>query len=279
MIFREIGKKAGVKDYVKSIAIIIGLLGVATAVSEVFFQFNIAEANSIMVYMLAVTGIAYATKGFWPSFLASFMAVLIFNYLFTEPRFSFAFVKTSYAFTFIFMFVSAMMMSTMTNKMQAAMLLAKSRERRTQLLFHVSQRLIRIESKEDVASVIGEECSSILHRRILVATSTNGRELDNYLYFQKGKRLEHFPPLAAHHFSSMNGVFSRHLTEQVTPKFKGDANVFYVPVKGKRMNYGIIGFILKDDEEINSEHQELGMAIAAMMSNAFEHYAKETAPQ
>lgn len=279
MAFREIGKQAGAKDHVKSIAIIIGLLGLATAVSEVFFMFHIAEANSIMVYMLAVTAIAYATKGFWPSFLASFMAVLTFNYLFTEPRFSFTFVKTSYAFTFVFMFVSAMMMSTMANKMQAAMLLAKSRERRTQLLYHVSQRLIRIERKEDVANVIGEECSSILHRRILIATASMGQELDSFLYFQKGKFLEHFPPLAAHHFSSMNGVFARHLTEQVTPKFKGDANVFYVPVMGKRRNYGVIGFILKDNEEINSEHQELGMAIAAMMSNAFDHYAKETASQ
>ncbi len=265
-------QKPSILAPLQSTFITIGLLGLATGVSIGFSYFKIEEANIIMVYMLSVIGVANLTKGYLPSTVASIAAVLLFNFGFTEPRFSFNVINSSYVFTFAFMLLSALMMSSITNKMQKAMLLAKSRERRTQLLFHISQRLIRIEKLEDVAEVIGEECSSILHRRILVATSSDNKQLQQFLYFQKGIQLEHFPALASHHFASMSNVFTRHLPEIVTPKFKGDANVYYVPVTGKRSTFGIIGFILKEGETINEEHCDLGMAIAAMMSNAFEHF-------
>lgn len=274
MVFKTLSRKSGFKAMLSNIAIITFFLTAATGLAWVFDAYKIEEANIIMVYMLAVTAIAYFSLGFFPSIVTSISAVLLFNFYFTEPRFTFTFIKTSYAFTFAFMFISAMMMSVMTNKMQGAMLLAKSRERRTQLLYQVSQRLIRIERVEDVALVIGEECSEILHRRIIVALTEQDQGLTRHLYFQKGKLVQHFTPLASHHFASMNDVFSRHLSELVTAKFKGDAHVFYVPVIGKRTTYGVIGFILKEDEKIDDEQRELGLAIAAMMANTFEYYQR-----
>lgn len=266
-------RKYNIYENLQGSLIALALLGIATAVSALFYILKIEEANMVMIYMLAVTGIAYFTRGYLVSTIASVVAVLLFNFFFTAPRFSLFIFNSSSVFTVMTMLLSALMMSSMTNKMQKAMVLAKSRERRTQLLFHISQRLIRIERVEDVASVIGEECSSILHRRILVGISRNYNQLDEFLHFHRGAQIEHFPALAAHHFSSMNSVFQRRLSEIVTPKFKGDSNIYYVPVLGKRKNFGIIGFVLKDDEMINEEHSELGLAIAAMMSNAFEHFS------
>ena len=75
------------KNTAKSTAILVG----ATLLSLLFHQLGFTDANIIMVYILGVLLTSIATSHRVYSLVSSVASVFIFNYLFTVPRFSFAY--------------------------------------------------------------------------------------------------------------------------------------------------------------------------------------------
>ena len=90
-----------------------GILMAATILCFLFDSLGFTDANMIMVYILAVLLIAVVTTQRIYSMISSIASVLIFNFLFTSPRFSFSAYETGYPVTFVVMFLTAFITSTM----------------------------------------------------------------------------------------------------------------------------------------------------------------------
>ena len=73
------------EDILKSVAI----LAAASCLGCIFQKVGFAEANIITVYVLAVLIISVVTVNRVYSLISSLVSVLVFNFLFTEPRFTF----------------------------------------------------------------------------------------------------------------------------------------------------------------------------------------------
>ena len=65
-----------------------GILFAATAVGWLFEKLKLTDANIITVYILGVLLISIVTEGWFYSFSSTIASVLIFNFLFTAPRFT-----------------------------------------------------------------------------------------------------------------------------------------------------------------------------------------------
>ena len=79
----------------------------ATLLGYLFYTVGFTEANIITVYILGVVILSVITTNRFCSLVASIASVLIFNFLFTEPRFTFRFVDPGYYVTFLIMFFAS----------------------------------------------------------------------------------------------------------------------------------------------------------------------------
>ena len=84
-----------VADTLKS----IGILAAASCVSYLFSRLGFADANIITVYVLAVLLVSVTTSNRAYGLIASVVSVLAFNFLFTNPRFSFVAYDSGYPVT------------------------------------------------------------------------------------------------------------------------------------------------------------------------------------
>ena len=95
-----------------------GILTAASCVGYLFDQLGFAEANIIMVYVLAVLIISVVTVNRIYSFVASIVSVLIFNFLFTYPEFTLYAYEQGYPVTFLIMFAAALLTGTLAAKLK-----------------------------------------------------------------------------------------------------------------------------------------------------------------
>lgn len=124
------------------------MLLAATGVGFLFRYFELSEANIIMVYILAVLIIAMITTHQIYSLVSSFISVIVFNFFFTEPRYTLTAYKKDYPITFIIMFIAAFLTGSLAvrlknqaKKSEEAALLAQKEQLRANLLRSISHDL------------------------------------------------------------------------------------------------------------------------------------------
>lgn len=98
----------------------------------------VAEANVVMIYLLGVVFVA-TRYGRGPSITASILSVAAFDFFFVLPYLTFAVADTQYLVTFLVMLVVALVISTLTTRMQQQAEAARERERRTAALYAMSR--------------------------------------------------------------------------------------------------------------------------------------------
>lgn len=152
------------KDTLKSFAI----LTAATFIGEVFHRININEANIIMIYILGVLLTAYVTEGKIYSLISSFLAVLIFNFFFTDPHLSLMSTDTGYPITFLIMFLVAFFISSITKKIKSQALQSSLKAYRTEVMLEMSQKLQKALRKEEITEITIEQIKKLLDCEVAI---------------------------------------------------------------------------------------------------------------
>lgn len=119
------------------------ILAAATGVAVVFDTLGLTTANAVLVYLLGVTAAA-AWLGRGPAVAASFAAVLLFNFFFTEPRYTLRVHDNGYLFTFGVMLTIALLVSALTarsKQVDRSIAQAETERLRSALLSSVSHDL------------------------------------------------------------------------------------------------------------------------------------------
>ncbi len=94
------------------------LLAVSTAVGLLFLYFGFSKANIITVYILGVLLIAVFTVSSIYSIVSPLASVLLFNWFFIEPRFSFHTYEPEYAVTFVIMLITSLITGTLASRLK-----------------------------------------------------------------------------------------------------------------------------------------------------------------
>ena len=100
-IFNRKKKLECLRDFL----ITAGILAAATGIGFGFYTLGFSEENIIIVYLLGAMIVAVLTASRVWSGLAALFSVLLFNYLFTVPRFSFSAYGSGYPVTFVIAFI------------------------------------------------------------------------------------------------------------------------------------------------------------------------------
>jgi len=115
---------------------ILAALGVCAGVTLIAIPIGSAldHPNIVMIYLLAVSLIAM-WLGRIPAVVAAFASVLLFDFFFVEPRFSFAVRDAQYLITFVVMLVVALIIAALTARLRWEAQRAATREARVRALY------------------------------------------------------------------------------------------------------------------------------------------------
>ena len=140
---------------------------IATIISLIFDYLGFSEANVIMIFILGVIIVNIKTTGYILGFICSIISVLLFNYFFTDPRYSLQFYDKSYLATFPIMLIVTFIIGTLTNKIQREARNSLARENRTQILYRVSRKLLSATGTTDVVAIGIKYISRLLERTVV----------------------------------------------------------------------------------------------------------------
>ena len=113
----------------KDSAICLVVLTVATLAGYVFKAFQLADADIIMLYIIAVLVISIFTSKMCFCLISSLVGVMLFNCFFTYPEFSLSVHDAGYPVTFVTMFITAFIAGTLANKLKRNILIAEQNAR------------------------------------------------------------------------------------------------------------------------------------------------------
>jgi two-component system sensor histidine kinase KdpD len=123
----------------------------ATAISWTAFGPN-QLPDVVMVYLLGIVLVALRF-GYGPSLLAAVLSVLFFDFFFIPPLYTFAVRDLSHIVTFGVMFLVAVVISGLTQRVRAQAEAAAQREQRTASLYALSRELAATKQVEDIAQI------------------------------------------------------------------------------------------------------------------------------
>ena len=159
-------KKPFFRDPLQNILKSVGILFAATILCFIFDGLGFTDANMIMVYILAVLLIAVTTSQRIYSMVSSIASVLIFNFLFTSPRFSFSAYETGYPVTFVVMFLTAFITATMAAQYKEQAKQSAKVAFRTKIVFDTNQMLTKAKDREKILEITSRQLNKLLQRKI-----------------------------------------------------------------------------------------------------------------
>jgi two-component system sensor histidine kinase KdpD len=120
--------------------LVAGGMAAATAIAWALDALGFAEANLVMIYLLAVVLVA-ARVSIRPAVGAAVLAVVLFDLLFVKPYYRFTAYDAQYVLTFSVMLAVGVLSSTLMARVRRQAEVARTNEQRTESLYHLSQRL------------------------------------------------------------------------------------------------------------------------------------------
>ena len=122
-------KKSKSLSVFKDSAVCLVVLTAATLAGYAFKAFHLADADIIMLYIIAVLVISIFTSKIQFCLISSVVGVVLFNYFFTYPEYSLSAHDAGYPVTFVTMFITAFIAGTLANKLKRNTLIAEQNAR------------------------------------------------------------------------------------------------------------------------------------------------------
>ena len=263
-------KKTNALSIVKDLAISLGVIIVTSLIGLFFAHLGFSEANIITLYILGVliTSIVTSSKLAWG--FSSVASVLIFNFLFTKPRFSLMAYGDGYPITFAIMFVASLITGSLASKMHNQTKQSSQAAYRTKILFDANRLLQRASDDEEVLKITAEQLKKLLNREIVIFKQ-NKDALQTLVYalddsFQMGEK----------ELNIATSILINHSYDYKDAKLRCD----YYPLKTQLRTYGIVA-VYKNEKEIDSFENSIVLSLvgecALALENLFNAKEKELA--
>ncbi len=152
----------------KDALVTLASLVFVTAIGLAFTRFGFSEANIITVYILGVLVISVLTVSPLYGVIGSLASVLLFNWFFTDPKFSFDTYETEYLVTFAIMLVSSLITGTLANRMKQNARLAECEAFRTKVLLETNQQMQKAEKPDEVLSITAKQITTLINKNVIV---------------------------------------------------------------------------------------------------------------
>ena len=263
-------RKTNALSIIKDLAISFGVIIVASLIGLFFAHLGFSEANIITLYILGVliTSIITSSKTAWG--FSSVASVLIFNFLFTKPRFSLMAYGDGYPITFAIMFVASLITGSLASKMHNQTKQSSQAAYRTKILFDANRLLQRASNDEEVLRITAEQLKKLLNREIVVFK----RDKDGLQTLVYG--LEDSFQIEEIELKTASNILVNLSSDYNNAQSRCD----YYPMKTQLRTYGVVA-VYKSEKEIDSFENSIVLSLvgecALALENLFNAKEKELA--
>lgn len=224
----------------------IGILIAASLIGVVFDRLGFSEANIITVYILGVLVNSVVTQNRIYSLISSVVSVFIFNFLFTEPRYTFHAYDSGYPITFLVMFIAAMITSSLSIKLKNHARQAAQAAFRTKILFDTNQLLQRAVGKDELISVTANQLVKLLDRNIIMYP-VQGDELETPRIFSVSDEPISEELTSDNERAVASWVLKNNKHAGATTDTLASAKCLYLSIRVNDHVYGVVGIVIADD--------------------------------
>ena len=239
-------------DIAKSILLLIA----ASGIGYMFELLGFAEDNIITVYVLAVLIISVVTVNRIYSLIASVVSVLIFNFLFTYPKFTLHAYEQGYPVTFLIMFTAAFLTGTLATKLKDSAKQSAQSEFRTKVLFETNQLLQQAKDREGIISDTAYQLLKLLNRDIIFYNEDVG-ELKNPEFYPAKEDSELIWYQDEEEVKVARWVLEHNRHAGSTTRVFPAAKCLYLAIRVNDAIYGVIGIAVEKRPLDEFEHSIL----------------------
>lgn len=223
----------------KDTGIMLASLLLSSLSGFAFYYAGFSESNIITVYILGVLLTAVWTNGHFYGAIGSLLSVAAFNFLFTEPRFTFQANDPSYPVTFLIMLFSSVMASSLASRVKAQARLAAQKSYYTELLLGSSQKLQKGRTEWDCLRLTAEQLNRLFDRPVLYALSEPEKELE--FRVEPSDEQNILAELGPEEFGVAKWVQKNNKHAGATTNTLPDSKWLFLSVRGTQGVMGIVG--------------------------------------
>ncbi len=228
----------------------------ATLISVGLSELGIGDQNIIMVFILSVLVISRITSGYLYGIIGSLLAVLMFNFFFMTPLYTFNTVQAGYPVTYGIMLLVALITSALTVRVKKIAKQAVVRERRTEILYELNRKLLVTRQLDGILELVTTYLVRLLGRSVILYAE-DPKENGTGTFLQEEGEAGAVKMLSDDERAVVHWVFrSGKEAGQATDTLSGAAG-FYLPVISGGKILGVIGIFCDPEKEVLSQDNRL----------------------
>ena len=238
--------------------VFISSLGVCTAIGFLFSHLGFTDANIIMVYLLGLLAVSVGTTHRAYGMVWAIVSVLLFDLLFTTPRFTFYAYGTGYPVTFLVMLAAAFIISTLAIKLkQNAGQAAKSAQRMSVVL-ETDRQLTKAKTEEEILTVLANQLTLLLKRSLVIYPAKGGR-LGDPIFYPAAE--DTVPYRTKDEKQAVEWAFAQQKRSGATTDVFPQADYLYYSMRVQENTYGVVGVAVHGSPLDASEQSVLGSVV------------------
>ncbi len=155
------------------------IMALATVISYWFYTSRFSNANIITIYILGVLIASLLTSHQLYGILAAILYILLFNFLFIDPRFTLLVYDSEYLVTYLVSVVAALITGSLTSRMKDIARTSAENAYQAKVLLDTSNQLERATGTDEIIRITCMQLVHLLNRTIIFYRGTNADKAED----------------------------------------------------------------------------------------------------
>lgn len=138
------------KETVAQLLKTVGVLAAATLCAVGIGFLGVGSESIIMVFLLGVLFTTVLTSSYILGIAASILSLMLFNFLFTEPKFTFHVTSSRDIILLLFFLITAVVSGFIASRLQQQMELAAKNEKTVRTLYQIASGFVSVNGREAI---------------------------------------------------------------------------------------------------------------------------------
>ena len=227
-----------VRDLAKSILVLLA----ATLIGYAFDSLGFSEANIVSVYIFGVLVVSVITTNPFCGVASSIVSVLVFNFFFTAPHFTFHFNDPNYVVTFSIMFMVALLTGSLAIRLKDNAKQSAHAAYRTKILFETNQLLQKENDEDSIVKATAGQLLKLLKKDIVIYLS-DGKELVEPSIFRTPDS-DQCELISENEKAAAAWVLLNNKHAGATTDTLSNAKCLYLAIRVNQQVYGVVGIAM-----------------------------------
>ena len=173
--YSPVYKKSGESFWnLRDLLLVTGIMAAATLLSYLFDRSRFSNSNIVTIYILAVLIASVLTSHRFYGFLAAVLYILLFNFLFIEPRFTLLVYDSAYLMTYFVTIIASLITGSLAVKLKNVAKQSAETAYQTKVLLDTSDQLEAARDSSEMIRITCSQLANLLERTVSFYTVNNG---------------------------------------------------------------------------------------------------------